>query len=70
MTLIPDADYCVRFVPFPHDNGTGGGMVMPNAEDDGYSIYLDAQLLSNMDKAKKVFLRNSSFNTNMVRKNE
>lgn len=55
MTIIPGADYCVRFVPFPPDNGTGGGMVLPNAEDDGYSIYLDARLLSNMEKAKKVF---------------
>ena len=44
MTLIPGVDFCVRFVPFPPDNGTGGGLVTTN--DDGtYSIILDERLL-------------------------
>lgn len=55
MTYIPGVDYHVFWVPFPENNGTGGGAVMPNEDDDGYSIYLDARLLSNMEKAKKVF---------------
>ena len=55
MSLIPGVDFCVRFVPFPPDNGTDGGMVLPNAEDDGFSIYLDEKLLWNMRKAKKTF---------------
>lgn len=55
MRYIPGADYHVFWIPFPKDNGTDGGAVMPNQDDDGYSIYLDAHLLSNMEKAKKVF---------------
>lgn len=54
MTYIPGADYFIRWVPFPPDNGTDGGMVLPN--DDGtFSIYLDIRLLCNANKAKKTY---------------
>lgn len=54
MTYIPGADYFVIWVPFPKNNGTEGGMVMPN--DDGtFNIYLDTNLLGQRRKAKKTF---------------
>lgn len=44
MTYLAGADYFVRYIPFPPDNGTKGGFVMPN--DDGtFSIYLDERLM-------------------------
>ena len=54
MTYIPGADYFLRWVPFPANNGTDGGAVTPN--DDGtYSVYLDEALLFNMNKAKRTW---------------
>ena len=54
MRYIPGADYHVFWVPFPADNGTDGGAVVPN--DDGtFSILLDRKLLSQMRKAKKTY---------------
>ena len=54
MTFIPGADYFLRYVRFPPNNGTHGGMVMPN--DDGtYSVYMDIRLLDQRAKAKKTW---------------
>lgn len=54
MTYIPGVDYFLRWLPFPPDNGTDGGMVMPN--DDGtYSVYMDTALLFNKKKARKTW---------------
>lgn len=54
MNLIPGADYFLRWIPFPPNNGTDGGMVMPN--DDGtYSVYMDIRLLDQNIKAKKTW---------------
>lgn len=54
MSYIPGADYFVRWVPFPPDNGTDGGAVVPN--DDGtFTIYLDEKLLCQMRKAKNTY---------------
>lgn len=54
MTILPGVDYFVRWVRFPPNNGTEGGMVMPN--DDGtFSILLDEKLLRNMQKAKRTY---------------
>lgn len=44
MTYLAGADYFVRYIPFPPDNGTKGGFVMPN-EDGTFSIYLDERLM-------------------------
>lgn len=53
MTYLPGADYFVHWVPFPPNNGTDGGMVMPN--DDGtFSIYLDERFLGH-PKMKKTY---------------
>ena len=50
MRYIPGADYHVFWVPFPADNGTDGGAVVPN--DDGtFSILMDVKLLRNAKKA-------------------
>ena len=54
MTIIPGVDYHVFWVPFPPNNGTDGGAVMPNDEDDGYSIYLDVNLMGT-EKIKKAY---------------
>ena len=54
MTYIPGADYFVFWVPFPDDNGTDGGAVIPN--DDGtFSILMDERLLSQTAKARKTY---------------
>lgn len=46
MAYLPGADYFVRYIPFPPNNGTHGGFVTPN--DDGtFSIYLDERLMGN-----------------------
>lgn len=55
MRLIPGVDFFIRWIPFPENNGTDGGMVIPNSEDDTFSIYLDEKLLCNMRKAKKTY---------------
>ena len=41
MTPIPERDYCVREVPLPY--GVKGA-VTPNADDDGFSIYINSRL--------------------------
>lgn len=53
MRYIPGVDFFVRWIPFPPNNGTDGGMVMPN--DDGtFSIYLDERLMGSK-KIKKTY---------------
>ena len=41
MTLIPDRDFCIREVPLPFGVN---GCVTPNADDDGFSIYINSRL--------------------------
>lgn len=41
MTPIPERDYCVREVPLPYGVK---GCVTPNADDDGFSIYINSRL--------------------------
>lgn len=54
MTYLPGVDYFVYWVPFPENNGTDGGCVLPN--DDGtFSILMDERLLSAERKAKKTY---------------
>lgn len=54
MTYLAGADYFVRWIPFPPDNGTDGGAVVPN--DDGtFTIYLDEKLLCQRHKAKETY---------------
>lgn len=54
MRYIPGADYFVYWVPFPPDNGTDGGAVVPN--DDGtFSILMDKALINYSVKAKKTY---------------
>lgn len=53
MSFIPGADYFVRYIPFPPNNGTDGGFVLPN--DDGtFSIYLDERLIG-QPRVKKAY---------------
>ena len=41
MTPIPERDYCVREVPLPYGVRR---CVKPNADDDGFSIYINSRL--------------------------
>lgn len=50
MTPIPERDYCVREVPLPYGVN---GCVTPNADDDGFSIYINSRL--SYDQKLKAF---------------
>ena len=54
MKYVAGADYFVHWVPFPPDNGTDGGAVIPN--DDGtFTILMDEKLLRNAKKAYSTY---------------
>lgn len=50
MTYLPERDFCVREIELPYEVK---GAVTPNADDDGYSIYINSRLSD--DQKRKAY---------------